>query len=107
MTVVRWSRYLVCVLLALVLTAGCDRLLTQHNTTPAIARAPVVNADLLNQDLVPLAQPGPWPHITELIGYGDRSGLPTASPSRITTPLTFTATIPPRARAAMSATCLA
>jgi hypothetical protein len=72
MTISRWYRYLVCLLLALVLTTGCDRLLAQRsNATPVIAPPLVINGDLLGQDLVPLAQPGPWPHITELIGYGD------------------------------------
>ncbi len=62
-----------CLLLALVLTTGCDRLLNQQpNPTPPITAPPVIHGDLLVQDLVSLAQPGPWPHITELIGYGDR-----------------------------------
>ena len=67
----RFGRYLACFLLPLVL-ASCSRFWHQPPATPVTVTPPAVNTELLAQDLVPLAQPGPWPHITELIGYGDR-----------------------------------
>ena len=67
------GRYLACVVLSLLLINGCSLVFNRPSSSPTAVAPPAVNPELLaGQDLVALTQPGPWSHITGLIGYGDR-----------------------------------
>ncbi|MGJ3246945.1 MAG: hypothetical protein ACFE0I_12830 [Elainellaceae cyanobacterium] len=61
-------------LLPILIAAGCTWGIPDIPTaSSAETQPPIVEADILGeQGLVPLARPGPWQDVTQLIGYGDR-----------------------------------
>ena len=68
-------RYLGYFFLPILLLASCNlgappAQISASNVSPS---APIVHTDVLaGQALVPVATPGPWRDVTQLIGYGDR-----------------------------------
>ncbi|MGF1522275.1 MAG: hypothetical protein ACFBSF_08160 [Leptolyngbyaceae cyanobacterium] len=71
----RCLRYVGYFLAAILVIASCSWIappvrLSSSTVSPA---PPTINSEILaGQELVPLATPGPWRDVTQLIGYGDR-----------------------------------
>ncbi|MEO1122668.1 MAG: hypothetical protein AAFX95_01185 [Cyanobacteria bacterium J06639_16] len=69
----RFAQCWVCFVLSLLLVSGCHRFLNRLASSLSVVEPPIVTPEVLaGHTLVPLVQPGPWPDITGLIGYGDR-----------------------------------